>query len=555
MDITGALDVDASGLPQRFALQGTLRDTSGAPLVLPLALDTPAAIAQATISASFDAEKGDEWAARATLQGWQQSDLRIAMTEIAATGTLARAVQGTADGTAGNTNGNMAQGASFLADITYSAEGVQPARMSTARALGSVIWGGGRLEWAQGTGVLTVPQLGINGEDYGLSVQGSLDGLASGFAFSGVVQAQASNLARFSDLMGRPMSGAAKASYTGSAEALSGAFDGAFAVETVDLALGLASLDTMLQGQSSIDLSASRGADGVDLRRLQVQSAGLTLDVAGRIGQSSSDVSGSFALRDQPLAARGFGGAGTGTLQMRGPLRSATFDIAAQTQGLTLADPRLNAITSGPSDLTAQLRLTDLVPRLMFANLTSPQITAQIAQQTSGVFELGAELANLGVLIPEFPGLLSVSGSALPIDDGADLDLRLSGPAGLQASIIGRVSAGQSNDLKLSGQANAGVINAFIAPRSLAGASTFDLALRGPLALASLTGRVTLAEGRLADPALPFAVQAIAGQADLAGGRADIDLRGRSSHGGMVAITGNAGLQTPFEGGLEITLR
>jgi translocation and assembly module TamB len=66
------------------------------------------------------------------------------------------------------------------------------------------------------------------------------------------------------------------------------------------------------------------------------------------------------------------------------------------------------------------------------------------------------------------------------------------------------LAGGQSNDLRARGVANAGLINAFIAPRSLSGTGSFDVALRGALDLSSLAGTVTLEDGRLADPKLPF---------------------------------------------------
>jgi translocation and assembly module TamB len=538
MQIEGALDVDAAGLPQRFSLNGVLRDASGAPLVLPLALNLPAAITEAKISANYDAALGEDWSATATLQGWQQSDLRIAMVDVRADGSIARAPSG----------------ADFLANLNFSAEGVQPARMSVARALGSTLWGSGAVSFGSAGG-LALQNLQINGEDYGLLVDGRLGGLASGGEFIGKLQANAANLGRLSDILGRPVSGAAALGYLGSFTLLTGAFDGEVTGTAQDLALGLRSLDSILRGKTALNITAKRDEKGVNLAEFTLAAAGFDLNLAGQVAGSNSDLTGSFALRDQPIAQRGFAGAATGSLRMTGALNDAVVEISAQTQGISVNNARLDPLLGAPAALNATVALRDFAPHLSAAQLTSPNLKAQAVQGAGGAFDISASMENLGLIFPEFPGQVAVTGTVTPREGGAQTSLNLRGPAGLDVAVSGMLTGGQSNDLSARGVASAGLINAFIAPRSLSGSSSFDLTLRGALALPSLAGTVTLENGRLADPKLPFGLQNINARADLAAGRASIDAAAVSNLGGSLALAGTVDLPSPRSADLSITLR
>jgi translocation and assembly module TamB len=82
----------------------------------------------------------------------------------------------------------------------------------------------------------------------------------------------------------------------------------------------------------------------------------------------------------------------------------------------------------------------------------------------------------------------------------------------------------------------------------------YDLRLAGPLRLASFSGRVTLANGRLSDPGLGFALQGIEAVADLQGGQARISATSGLSTGGRLRIDGPVSLSSPHAAELSITL-
>ncbi len=538
MQFSGAMVLTASGLPERFSLQGTIGAADGRPLILPLGLDLPAAITHGQINAHFDAAQSDEWQASASLIGWAQDDLRINRSEVSAKGILA-----------------LGKAAAFDADITYSAEGVQPARVSLARALGSVIWGQGRLA-SDGAGPLRLQGFSLQGENYALGLDGTLSGVTSGLNFAGQITASADDLARFSDLLGRPMAGAAKASFAGDYALLTGGFDADVSARAQDLALGIPKLDAMLQGASQINVSAARGTGGIDLRAFSVRARGGSADLAGKIATKNASLNGTFSLADLPMTDRGFGGTIRGDMAMTGGLNDALVSLNAQAKGLVLPFAQANAVLGPQTEVTAKLRLVRFAVQDLDASLTSSQLTLHIAQKgaQNGV-EISAGLANLGVVLPEFPGALTLSGRAQTAADGAILDVSVQGPAALNARISGTVSTGQSNDLTVTGRADAGLINAFIAPRSLSGAVSFDLGLRGAPSLTNLQGSIALTGGQMADPSLPFSLKQIAAQGQMTGGTMTLSVQTQASTGGTITAQGTLGTAPPYAANLAIALR
>jgi translocation and assembly module TamB len=169
--------------------------------------------------------------------------------------------------------------------------------------------------------------------------------------------------------------------------------------------------------------------------------------------------------------------------------------------------------------------------------------------------QISAQLANLGVILPQFPGPVTLSGTAQTTASGTAVDVSLQGPAQVKASVIGKLSPDyRTADLKITGSSSAALANAMIAPRSLDGALRFDLALQGPFAFSALTGQVALAGGRLADPTLPFGLKAVDLTATLGGGSAQLNGQAAVTTGGRVGVTGSVGLVAPYPANLAFTL-
>ncbi|MDZ7905748.1 MAG: translocation/assembly module TamB domain-containing protein [Cypionkella sp.] len=536
MDIQGRLALAASGQPDAFSLGGQLRSPDGSALILPLGLDKPAAISSAQISADFDGAKGDAFHVAGQLQNWAQDDLRISNSQFNVDGRLAR----------------TAAGAQVSAKMSFSGEGVQPTSATLSRALGTVMWGDGAIDWQQGS-ALKLSDVHVRGEDYAARLDGTLGDIASGIKFAGKVGLSAQDFSRFSGLLGHGVAGAGQLDYSGEFALLTRAFDGVVSAQTTDLALGIAAVDASLMGAAKVTLSARRDESGINLRALDVTARGVTAQLAGKIAAGGIDVSGRFDMLDLPAGERGFGGSMAGQVVLTGVPSDAQVTIKAQSDGLALPATYLRKLAGQGSDITANIAIKNFVPRVVTARLNNPLLRAEITQnQAGGAYLVTASLADLGVVLPEFPGQVTLKGTALPQGDGAALDFALTGPAQLNARILGQASAGQSNDLRITGRADGALINALIAPRSVSGDTAYDLRLRGLPNLAALSGTIKLEDGRLADPSLPFALRKAQMDLRLSGGQIDISGRANATTGGTISVKGTVAARAPYAAKLTI---
>jgi translocation and assembly module TamB len=164
-------------------------------------------------------------------------------------------------------------------------------------------------------------------------------------------------------------------------------------------------------------------------------------------------------------------------------------------------------------------------------------------------------ITDLQSLVSGLPGSLESRGTLRRSADGVVLDLVTRGPGQIAAKVAGSLDPNlATGDVTIKGTASAAVANGFAAPRSLAGALAYDLRLKGPVGLASLTGTVTLSGGRMADPGQSFGLQDMAAQFVLSGGRIEGSGTTRVSSGGVVSARGTIGLAAPYAANLALSV-
>jgi len=163
-------------------------------------------------------------------------------------------------------------------------------------------------------------------------------------------------------------------------------------------------------------------------------------------------------------------------------------------------------------------------------------------------------MPNLGAVVPQINGPLSVNGTARQTPRGWQLDTTAQGPAGTQAQIAGVVGNDGRLDIDITGNAPLGLTAPFLAPRVLQGQARFDLALDGPAGLGALSGTIRTSDAKLTAPTLRVGLEGIVADIRLANGRAALDVTGTASGGGRVAVTGGIGLNGPLPADLGIRL-
>ncbi|MDC0739412.1 translocation/assembly module TamB domain-containing protein [Cognatishimia sp. SS12] len=223
--------------------------------------------------------------------------------------------------------------------------------------------------------------------------------------------------------------------------------------------------------------------------------------------------------------------------------------------GSTVADQLL----AGAGNITAELRgAGGNVFALENLRLTTRELTATVTGDADGPttdLDIALRLRDLGVFAPGFSGPVSVQGRALQQAALWRLDLSGVGPGGTNAEVRGTLAEDASGaNLSITGGAPVALVNNFIGANAASGRVSYDLALTGPLALSSLSGRVSTTDARLFIPAQQITLSPISGDIRLSGGQAVLDIAAQVTDGGRLTARGPVALSAPFSADLEITL-
>ncbi len=543
LQLDGKLSLAADGLPQSFDLQGKIADPYGRSVLLPSSSEQQVRVTSADLNLRYDETDQAGWSADITVMGLDREDFRASGLAIKGSGRIARVA------------GKRQVGGTFR----FNAEGLNPTDRALADALGAVVWGDALGFWREGTGNLTLSRFNLRGEDYAAQVSGKIEGLSDAFAISGQAAAQMEDLSRVSLLTGRSLGGAASVTLTGNGSPITGAFDLVATATGQDMRADVAPLDNLLRGQSSVSASVLRTTEGMTLRDLTIEAQTLKAQAQGQLATAGSDLTATVDFSDLASLGNGFRGGLSGKARLTGTVADGQVTLDAQARNLAVGQAQADKLLAGQSTVAVDLSIKDGKLQVNSANVSNPQLTAKASgtiDDTTQRLALEARLANLGLLLPEFPGAVTVTGTAAQDASGTTLDLSGTGPGQIAATVKGTIAQGfGSANLAIEGQARAALANAFIAPRSITGQARFDLRLNGPLRLQSLSGPVTLSEAQLADPSLPFSLQNIGANVQFLNGQAAIGASLDVSTGGKLAVKGSANLTAPFTSDITVDVQ
>lgn len=536
----GTLALAADGLPEKFQVNLSIQGQDQQSLLLPLTTAVPTRIQSARLTLGFDAAQSDAWTVGGLIMGLDRTDVTAQSLSLSGGGNIVRS----------------AGAQSISADLSFLGDGVVPADAGLSQALGKKISGAMKASWQRGKGQTDVSELSLTGDSYALNASGAVQGLSSGFGFGGRVAGNWSDLSRLSLLTGLPLSGTAALSVSGSASALGDAFDLRFAVDGTDLGMGIAQLDQLLAGQSQVSGQVSRSETGTILRDIKISAGDLTGKINGTLTSTAVSVLGDVTLPDLGALGPGYRGNLSGKAAYIGTLQDGILTLTGTGEGFGIGQAEVDRVLSGPAFLDVTATVTKGMPQLQEAVLDGQSLDLTAKGSSGGSVSITAQLANLALILPKFPGPVTVSGTLRPSASGSSVSLTLAGPAQVAGTLTGTVSPGfGSANLAFGGKSLADVANPFLKPRALSGTLGYDLQLKGPLTTNSLTGRVTLSGGRLADPSLGFGVQNIEATANLSAGQARVLATAEVSTGGTVGVSGQTSLTFPFQGALDVDVR
>ncbi|WP_251363743.1 translocation/assembly module TamB domain-containing protein [Epibacterium ulvae] len=367
---------------------------------------------------------------------------------------------------------------------------------------------------------LDASNLRLRSDGYAVAGKIAIASWDDGLEISPDIEAEIADLARLAPLAGIDLKGSAAAKVSGTYTPLSGAFHANLSAQADDLVTGVAQLDPMIAGTSTLNLIASRDETGV------------TIDTF-------------------TLAAPGLNGTASGELTSQ----DGTLDIAAEIADLAPLVPQ----APGPLNVTGTIgrdgQAFDAQLALKGPNSSDLTLNGTADLEGNADLSLTARFARLERFVPQLTGTATASGTAQRRGGIWQVNLDADGPAGTTAAIAGSWDeARAAADLTAKGNLRLDVANLFIAPNLLSGAASFDLALRGTPGLEALSGTIRTQGSRLVLPDIPQQIEDITGQVQIANAHARLDISARPRDGGQIRIAGPVGMTAPYVGDLGISL-
>jgi translocation and assembly module TamB len=332
-----------------------------------------------------------------------------------------------------------------------------------------------------------------------------------------------------------------------------------------------------LSGPATADATIASGEEGWNVVAAVTGPGGIDAQATALVGVSGGlldipsdgplpvdfDIDASVAdlAPFSPFAGQALSGALDAQLSGNADVRALTFDIALDgtARDLRAAPAVPNALLAGETRLV--LQASNGADGLEIGRLTVDG--TQITLDASGDLTTGgnglsatARLANLGLLTDAIQGPASVTAEVARATQGWDIDANLRGPGGLTARTRGLVGLdGGRVDITANGSAPLALANRFIAPRSVNGQLSFDIAVRGQPGLGAVSGRFSTTGARVAAPTFRLAVENLGLDGSLSGGRVSFNGTGNVSSGGRLGLSGTVDVGGPgIPGAVDITL-
>ncbi len=325
------------------------------------------------------------------------------------------------------------------------------------------------------------------------------------------------------------------------------------------LTVGQDQIDRLLAGDSALTLQGSIGSSGgLLIDRATLAGNGLALTTTGTIAGGEITLTADATLADLAALAPGWRGSAAASGNYRDAGGTRHYEVSGTGNGLGIGQKQVDLLLAGDTKVALAASQTSESLMLERFSLSNPQMTASATGDlASGNRQLAlqARIADVGLLAPGLTSALTLNGTLA--DQGGPFRLDLAAAAG--PALTARVSGTTARDfrsvaLTLSGQADAGLANGLLSPRTVQGRVGFDLRLNGVVSLAGLAGTVRTDGLRLGTEYPGIGATGLTGTAVLAGGQAQVSLRGQGLAGGQVALSGPVGLAVPHPADLTLTL-
>ena len=392
MIIDGDLAIAAGGAPERVRLTGAIQPLPGqSRIVLPVT-GGQTTIEAVHLDGSFDAAVGEGWALTLDMRGLNRPDITLDDVTVRGAGQI-----------------EMQDGAQMSGTVSAAVQGLAVPDPTLSDAIGTDITLDGAFD-LPGDGTLGLNDFVIAAAGLRATATARINGLNSGFELNGQAQLDANDLSRFAALAGRPLSGAISASLEGRGAPLGGQFDLVANGSATDLRVGVSEADALLAGETMITLDAARGANGISLRRFEIDGAQVSALGSGAVRTTGTTLDFDAELVDLGLLVPQYPGAATLTAALAQSPQTKDWKAAIQLDG----------------------------PEKMFAD-----IDAELGANGDVDANYAAELPALERFVPQLEGPVTLAGQAQRNGGtgAAEATLRVDGPDALLADVAAQLDA------------------------------------------------------------------------------------------------------------------
>ncbi|MFK7765133.1 MAG: translocation/assembly module TamB domain-containing protein [Roseobacter sp.] len=563
IDLAGDVALNGAFWPSLLNLTGRVAQPDGSDVILGAAEEEGITLNSIALDVSYDATRGDTLNGVFDIQDLNHPAARLGVLTLKVDGAMSEAV---------DTLGSIAT------DITFDARDLALQNADLASALGRVIQGATTINFAPDA-PLEVRGLTLSGPDYGANGEATIAIFEKGMPTDLNMRVVAEDLSRFAVLAGQDLSGAVAISAAGSVSLGDAFFDISVEGEANDVALGIAQADAVLAGRTTLSVVALRDETALTIRDLKIDNDALSATAEGVLGAQDSNISARVSLSDIALVAPQYEGAVLLNAAAK-QTEEGWWDIDTDLNAPYDSTVTVKGLATGPdADLVFEIAVPDVQPILPTAQgplqadgrVWQSQAGYEVDVRAGGPFgaslevlglatgpdarvTLSADLPNMGVFMPELSGALALNGEVARQGEDWAVDSRLEGPAGMAADISGTAKPDASAvDIDVAGQVPLALAGPFVAPRSLTGPVSFDIAVNGPPALGSVSGRISTSNVAFSDPDTRIALQNITTQVDIAQSAAQIDVAAGVAAGGQITVGGRVDLVS-LVGDLAIVL-
>ena len=404
LQLKGELDLAAGGTLNKLAVQGRIMPPTGDRVVLPVA-DPRITLEAAQFSALLDRALGNHWDLSLTADALETPDVVAKQARITGQGTLDQ-------GEAMDLRGDVQ---ALLNDLRFSDPALN-------QAVGNAITLDGFFDLVSGDN-LNLSDVVIRGSDYTATADAAISGLQSGFEVDGTVNLEASDLSRFSGVAQRDLAGQVTADLTGKGAPLGGSFDFQLDVQGDGLETGMAEIDPIIAGRTTIALDAVRDQQGLKVRSLTVEGQTLRAEAAATL----TGTDGAFALNGSAkvdaqdlsvfsgLAGRDLAGAVQADVTGTGDMARQHFDVKlnAKAQDLSSGMAEIDPLIAGRTTIVLDAKRDDTGLDLRQFSLDGKAVSAEAIAKLTGTEGAYALSGNATVDAPDLSLFSALAGRDL----------------------------------------------------------------------------------------------------------------------------------------------